>query len=50
MLDETHSDFNEDVMTTVGYFVTQGVPFMDTWGKIKFTRTAWMLPGSKQAK
>ena len=47
MLDETHSDFNEDVMTTVGYFVTQGFPFMDTWGKIKFTRTAWMLPGNK---
>ncbi len=47
MLDETHSDFNEDVMTTVGYFVTQGIPFMDTWGKIKFSRTAWMLPGNK---
>ena len=43
MLDETHLDFNEDVMTTVGYFVTQGFPFMDTWGKIKFTRMAWML-------
>ena len=44
MLDETHSDFNEDVMTTVGYFVSQGFPFMNTWRKINFTRNCEMLP------
>lgn len=38
MLDESHPDFNENIMTTVGYFMSEGFDFLPTWGNIQFSK------------